>query len=101
MSFHADEYGASAKRALDIIQTVTERGRTYGHPLDDHGRAAAIIRAVFGERPITTPEDVQLVMICVKLARLGETPDHDDSWLDIAGYVECRFKTIEERERRS
>ena len=33
-----------------------------------------------------TPEQVVLCMTCLKVARLMETPKHEDSWVDIAGY---------------
>jgi len=36
-----------------------------------------------------TPEQVVLCMTCLKVARLMETPDHEDSWVDIAGYGAC------------
>ena len=35
-----------------------------------------------------TPEQV-LCMTCLKVARLMETPKHEDSWVDIAGYGAC------------
>lgn len=100
MAYENDPRKEAGVRALSLIDTITARGNVYGHPLDDHTRAANIIREVFGTRPIQTAEDVQLALICVKLARLGHTPGHDDSWRDIAGYVECRFASIAERERR-
>jgi hypothetical protein len=31
--------------------------------------------------------DVCILQIMVKIARLIESPDHRDSWLDIAGYA--------------
>ena len=34
-----------------------------------------------------TASDMALVMIQVKIARLQESPDHEDSWVDIAGYA--------------
>jgi len=30
---------------------------------------------------------VYACMIAVKLSRLIETPDHEDSWIDICGYA--------------
>jgi hypothetical protein len=42
---------------------------------------------VFGQT--VTPEQVALAMTCLKVARLIETPDHEDSWVDIAGYGAC------------
>lgn len=67
-------------------KTVTqERGKIYGHPFDDFARAQTLIRA------IEDCKDPQirhvLMMICVKMARLTVTPDHLDSWIDIAGYA--------------
>lgn len=34
-----------------------------------------------------TPAQVCAAMIFLKLARLDNTPTHDDSWVDIAGYA--------------
>lgn len=36
-----------------------------------------------------TPEDVALMMIQVKIARLAKSPDHQDSIKDVAGYAGC------------
>lgn len=33
------------------------------------------------------PDQVAMCMALVKIARLVETPDHADSWVDIAGYA--------------
>jgi len=77
-----------------------------GH--DDHTRTVALIHVAFGggieevagglllhfdspPRPFTKAEDWQQAMCCDKLARRANEPDHDDSWLDEAGYVECRL----------
>lgn len=68
------------------ITTVTQRrGAVYGHPRVDFDRAARL-KAVVAEceDPIARHA---LEMICVKMARLIETPDHLDSWVDIAGYA--------------
>lgn len=39
-----------------------------------------------------TKEQVALCMMQVKIARLMNTPDHFDSWMDIAGYAGCKEK---------
>jgi len=33
--------------------------------------------------------DVAVMMVLMKVARLAETPNHADSWRDIAGYAAC------------
>ena len=34
-----------------------------------------------------TPRKVAMMMAGLKLARLAESPDHDDSWRDAIGYL--------------
>jgi len=36
-----------------------------------------------------SPSDVAVMMVLLKTARLMATPEHRDSWVDIAGYAEC------------
>jgi len=33
--------------------------------------------------------DVAILLTLVKVARLKNSPDHRDSWVDIAGYAAC------------
>ena len=70
------------------IQKVTQdRGSVYGPPSIDFDRAQRL-KAVAAE--CTDPlARHALEMICVKIARLIQTPTHVDSWLDIAGYARC------------
>ena len=44
-----------------------------------------------------TEEQVALMMVGLKVARLVETPDHQDSILDIAGYAAVMSECIEEK----
>jgi len=44
--------------------------------------------------PITA-EEIPLLMICVKLSRLENSPDHIDSLVDIAGYAETCAMVLE------
>lgn len=72
----------------NTAQKVTgERGAVYGHPSVDFDRAARL-KAVVAECPDPLARHA-LEMICVKLARLIETPGHVDSAIDIAGYARC------------
>lgn len=77
---------------------VMDRGKHYGHPLDNfqdiHAAKAVIAKC----------EDVAvrhaLEMIWLKITRLVETPDHQDSIDDIKGYAETINMIHAERKRR-
>lgn len=77
------------KRALN---TVEARGKVYGTPLDDFRRTAKIWSGILGID--VRPEQVALCMMGIKMSRLSQTPDHDDSNLDIAGYSWCYEQCI-------
>ena len=68
-----------------IAKVTDERGAVYGHPRVDFGRVARL-KAVVAECHDPLMRHV-LEMICVKMARLIETPDHLDSLIDLAGYA--------------
>jgi hypothetical protein len=72
-----------------------ERGSVYGHPLDNFRRIAAL-QATTAE--CRDPEiRVALDNICVKLARLIETPSHIDSAIDVAGYARTIVMILDKR----
>jgi hypothetical protein len=68
-----------------IASVNEERGSVYGHPSVDFDRASRL-KAVVSECRDPLARHA-LEMICVKIARLIQTPDHLDSWIDIAGYA--------------
>lgn len=70
-------------RANELVNGA--RQKDYGPPKVNFDRIARIWAAVLGTE--ITHQQVIQCMIGLKLARLSETPDHEDSWLDIAGYV--------------
>lgn len=81
------------------IKTVADRGVPYGGVEDNFTRIARYWNAHLvaadvvspnepGDGPLG-PEDVAMMMILMKLARLNNAPDHLDSWIDIAGYAAC------------
>lgn len=85
--------GELLKEALAL--TTGERRDAYGHPSDNLGRTARLMDAYLEglERPLTIG-DVAALMTCLKLARLHQSPDHYDSLLDIAGYMNAAWEGI-------
>lgn len=83
----ADEPAGPLTQEFDraIAKINQARGAVYGHPADDFARANAL------KAPLADCRDPlvrhALEMIAVKIARLIETPDHLDSFIDIAGYA--------------
>lgn len=71
---------------LDEAKRLThgERDKNYGKPLINHTRIASLW-SIFLEQEIT-PAQVAICMGLVKVARLIESPDHLDSFLDAAAY---------------
>lgn len=70
------------------IQDVTHRrGAVYGDARENFHRVVRI-KEVVAECPDPLVRHV-LEMIAMKMARLIQTPDHLDSWVDIAGYARC------------
>ena len=61
------------------------RQNQYGSPIDNHRRIAAVWEVITGHE--YTPQEVAAMMIGLKLARLGNSMDHEDTWMDIAGYA--------------
>lgn len=87
-------------RAIPLV--YGDRQSTYGHPSEDFARTAGMWKALFGWD--VRPEDVPLAMVTVKLSRLRQTPDHQDSMTDVAGYIETYSLTrdaIHNRETKS
>lgn len=80
--------GALLDEAKSLIDG--DRNATYGPPTEHHAATAAAWSAVFGY-PFTAA-DVARAFIIDKLVRLNRTPDHRDTWADIAGYAACGWE---------
>ena len=88
---------ALARLTLEVIDQLEDdvtlagahltavRGERYGHPSENFSRIASLWEPILGVE--VTPQQVGLAMIAVKLARLIETPDDEDSIRDLAGYA--------------
>lgn len=62
----------------------TDRQKDYGHPRINHQRIATLWSVILKKE--ITPEQAALCMAMVKAARLVQTPDHLDSYIDGAAY---------------
>lgn len=68
------------------------RAAAYGSPLKNWEQTAKLFSAILGIE-VTWQQALQM-MIAVKLARICNTPNHRDSWVDIAGYAAVWEKAI-------
>ena len=71
------------------------RAKEYGPAKFNHERIAKIWSVVL-DREVTAQE-VVACMVGVKLARLAETIEHDDSWVDIIGYAALGGEIINDK----
>jgi len=80
---------------LNEVDGIVTRDRndTYGGPEDSFLRIAKMwdtyLGCKYGFSNTINVNDVAVMMILMKTARLIENPSHRDSWLDIAGYAAC------------
>lgn len=76
--------------AHDIVHG--DREKTYGDP----GKNLRLIAQYWSTHTgITITEtDVCIMMMLLKIARLKNNPEHDDSWIDIAGYTALKNRII-------
>lgn len=80
-----------------------DRQKEYGDKLPNFSQTADFWNAHLKFKLVPgaqiTAEDVALMMINVKQARLSKSPEHKDSILDIAGYAGCYDAIQEERDK--
>lgn len=103
--------GTEIETVLQEAQRLVHgpRGVDYGHPLDDFTRTADLLNALGFRRkqggnhfPGTfniRPEDIALIMICVKLSRETNAAKRDNL-VDICGYAETLHMVHDERRKR-
>jgi len=86
---------------LDAAKSLIngDRAKDYGDAYDNHARIAdgwnVIIRGALTSHGYVTPSHVTLMMDWVKTSRLIETIDHEDSWIDKAGYTGLGAEFVE------
>ena len=85
---HRERVLDGAKQAV-----MMQRNASYGPPSADFERSAQMMTALLGEKlkpgAVISASEVAKLQICVKLSRTVHTPQHEDSFLDIAGYAAC------------
>jgi hypothetical protein len=82
-----------------IVSGLTDRrGGDYGHPSGNFSRIQRF-KAIIAECEHSLAREA-MESIAIKLSRLIETPDHLDSWADIAGYARTGVMVTGPREPR-
>jgi hypothetical protein len=74
---------ATLLTAIDIING--DRNESYGDAAGSFYRIANVWSHLTGYS--ITPEQVAIMMAGLKLCRLSVSPNHRDSWVDLAGYA--------------
>ena len=78
--------------------TLFDRGIEYGDPRHNLLRIFKISKALGIQ--LRDPSDLAIIAIATKLSRMVESPEREDSYLDLIGYAailgRCRFSTPED-----
>ena len=70
---------------LDEVRiTLSDRGHIYGNASLNHRRISELWSGYFDS--YISPEQVAMCMLLVKVSRLSQTRDHEDSLKDLLGY---------------
>lgn len=80
------------KDILDLAGkcVLGDREEDYGSPEDNFRRIAALWNEYVKPRNVIfAPEDVAVMLILLKVARIAGGNPKDDNWIDIAGYAAC------------
>ena len=87
IGFNPESVFVSKGAILDSAKSLITGSREgdYGDAKKNFSDIAALWSVVFGFQ--VKPWQVAACMTQLKLARAIKTPDHHDSWIDMAGYV--------------
>jgi hypothetical protein len=78
----------------DIQLTLSQRGSIYGSPETNHRRISELWSGYLDT--YISPEQVAICMCLVKIARISQTSDHEDSYTDLIGYALIAHKIVRE-----
>ena len=71
-----------------------DRAASYAGPEESFGLISQFWSAYKGVH--FSPRDVAAMMALLKLARIAKNSNHEDSWVDVAGYAACGVECKEE-----
>jgi hypothetical protein len=63
------------------------RANDYGSAQENFSRIGTMWGAILGTPNAVSAEEVAMCLVALKLSRLANTPSHEDSWVDLAGYA--------------
>lgn len=78
------------EKAKEVV--TGERVDIYGNPEDNFKEIAEYWSLYLGKK--ITPQDVAILMIFLKIARIKTGQDHIDNFIDIAGYSACAVEMV-------
>ena len=86
--------------AMSIVRS--DRERTYGEPTKNFDTTARMLEAwinswrerVQGGKVVVRTVDIPPIMCLLKLARIGNSIKHKDSWIDLIGYSACMEQCV-------
>lgn len=82
---------AVLKKVEDCV--CRDRKNSYGDAEDNFAEIAVIWSMLLKHQ--VNARDVAACMCAVKVARMVTSPDHQDNWIDLAGYAVCGAGIIE------
>jgi hypothetical protein len=79
-------------KATDAVMGA--RNNRYGPPKQDFDRSAGVLNSLGFQFQGGRIQSYHIAMIqaAVKLSRLTWSPNHEDSWVDLAGYAACGYE---------
>ncbi len=87
----------------DVSRTLEKRGEVYGDYKGGSKLRATIMELIniryqeVNEHPMSPLDQTYIYDIVNTLSRLAVTPDHEDTWLDIAGYATLVKEALNEQ----
>jgi hypothetical protein len=91
------------KPRLELLKEAGElidgqRDAVYGPPVDNHRRIAELWSAYLGTH--ITASEAAIMLGLVKVSRLAASPDHRDSYADLAAYGAIAWECVVAGEHR-
>lgn len=95
LAMRKQQYDTARSRILNEAMEITHKDRNsnYGNPEDNFQHIANLwndyLRVRRPQAAVLDSRDVAVMNMLIKVARLGNNPQHRDSVVDIAGYAAC------------